>query len=357
MMISSLNLSGSYKYRLTTHERNSNISARFDHGNSICLKSTSCYNGGMNLSSYSMSKNFHGRNGKGLKGVEVISPKISPSTMVSSGSGLGLLLDAYDDEYGGVIIEPEHLPSNASAFASILRTSLFNWKLKGKKGVWLKILQEQADLVPIAIMEGFDYHHADRGYIMLTYWIPNDEPCSLPEGPTHQIGVGGFVMNENKEVLVVKENVCPCQCSGVWKLPTGFINKSEEIFSGVVREVKEETGIDTEFLQVVAFRHVHKVAFEQSDLFFVCMLKPLSFDITIDEKEIQAAKWMNIDEFLSQSFYEEDHMSKRVIDICTATYENSYTGFINQNLTSKFDGKLSCLYYNDECMVKILKKF
>ncbi|KAI3915323.1 hypothetical protein MKX01_035582 [Papaver californicum] len=351
MTILSLNLSGSYRHRLTS----SNIPARLVNGNSIeCLKLTSSsYGGRMNSSSYSMSKIFQGRNGKGPKGIEVISPKLSvPSTIVTSDSGLGILLDAYDDEYGGVIIEPEHLPSNANSFASILRTSLSNWKLKGKKGVWLKILQEQADLVPIAIKEGFDYHHADRGYIMLTYWIPNDEPCSLPYGPTHQIGVGGFVMNENKEVLVVKENVCPCQCSGVWKLPTGFIDKSEEIFSGVVREVKEETGIDTKFLEVVAFRHVHKVAFEQSDLFFVCMLKPLSFDITIDEKEIQAAKWMNLDQFLKQSFYEEDHMSKTVIDICMATYTNIYSGFLNHQLTSKFDGKLSCLYYNDEYMVK-----
>lgn len=37
-------------------------------------------------------------------------------------------------------------------------------------------------------------------------------------------------------------------------------------------------------------RHAHLVAFEKSDLLFVCMLKPVSFEITIDEKEIQAAK-------------------------------------------------------------------
>ena len=37
-------------------------------------------------------------------------------------------------------------------------------------------------------------------------------------------------------------------------------------------------------------RHAHLVAFEQSDLLFVCMLKPMTFEITIDEKEIQAAK-------------------------------------------------------------------
>ncbi|KAG6536488.1 nudix hydrolase 8-like [Zingiber officinale] len=76
---------------------------------------------------------------------------------------------------------------------------------------------------------------------MLTYWIP-DEPCMLPGTATHQIRVGGFVINDNKEVLVVKEKKCPSRCHGIWKLPTRFINKSEEIFSGAVREIKEETG-------------------------------------------------------------------------------------------------------------------
>ncbi|KAF3966275.1 hypothetical protein CMV_009610 [Castanea mollissima] len=216
---------------------------------------------------------------------------------------------------------------------------------QGKKGVWLKILLDQADLVPIAIQEGFNYHHAESGYVMLTYWIPN-EPSMLPASPSHQIGVGGFVLNDKREVLVVKEK-CPCSCSGLWKLPTGYINKSEDVFTGAIREVKEETGVDTIFLELVAFRHAHLVAFENSDLLFVCMLKPLSFEITIDEKEIQAAKWMPIDELIGQPFYQEDHMSKKVIDICMSAYEDRYSGFIANQLTSKIDGKLSYLYYND----------
>jgi hypothetical protein len=32
------------------------------------------------------------------------------------------------------------------------------------------------------------------------------------------------------------------------------------------------------------------VAFQKSDLFFICVLRPLSNDISIDEAEIQAAK-------------------------------------------------------------------
>ncbi|XP_071911059.1 nudix hydrolase 8 isoform X2 [Coffea arabica] len=198
------------------------------------------------------------------------------------------LLDAWDDDYNGIVIDSASLPSSANAFAAALRASLSNWKAKGKKGIWLKLFHEQSDLVPIAIQEGFDYHHAEPGYMMLTYWIP-DEPCMLPTSPSHQIGIAGFVINDNREILVVKEK-SSCSCVGVWKLPTGYINKSEEIFSGATREVKEETGVDTMFLEMVAFRHVHRVAFEKSDLLFACMLKPLSSEITIDEKEIQDAK-------------------------------------------------------------------
>ncbi|XP_052199926.1 nudix hydrolase 8-like [Diospyros lotus] len=276
------------------------------------------------------------------KGRHVVSPDLASPGMTAEH------LRAREDAYQGVVIDPESLPLSANAFASALRASLGTWKLKEKRGVWLKILQEQAELVPIAIQEGFSYHHAEPGYVVLTYWIPS-EPCTLPASPSHQIGIAGFVINDRGEILVVKEQ-CSCSCSGVWKLPTGYINKSEDIFSGAVREVKEETGVDTTFLEMVAFRHAHLVAFEKSDLMFVCLLKPLSFDITIDEKEIQAAKWMPVDEVLEQPFYREDQMSRRIIEVCKATYEEHYyCGFTAHQLISLFDGNLaSCLYYSDK---------
>ncbi|KAJ8638615.1 hypothetical protein MRB53_012882 [Persea americana] len=285
------------------------------------------------MPAYAMSRSFN------RKGANVISPH-SPASMILD------LLDVYEDEYDGVIIDPECLPSSTNAFVANLRTSLSYWKLKGKKGVWLKILLEQAHLVPMAIKEGFNYHHAEPGYVMLTYWIPK-EPCMLPANASHQVGVGGFVITEKSEVLVVKERKCPCRCSGIWKLPTGFIDKSEELFTGAIREVKEETGIETDFLEVIAFRHAHCVAFDKSDLLFFCMLKPLSFDITIDEAEIEDAKWMPLDEFLGQPYYQEDQMLKKAMELCVARYENRYSGFIAHQLISKFDGRLSYLYSTD----------
>lgn len=290
------------------------------------------------------------------EGIHLVAPKNlarSDLSTINGSNGMasswtspreGLILDAHEDEYGGIIINPERLPRNANIFCPALRASLSHWKQKGKKGVWLKLPVENSELVPVAVKEGFSYHHAEKSYVMLTYWIP-DGPCMLPANASHQVGVGGFVINERDEVLVVQEKQC-ASFGSAWKLPTGFINESEEIFAGAVREVKEETGIDTEFVEVTAFRHVHHAAFEKSDLFFICMLRPLSMQIVIDELEIQAAKWMPLIEFVEQPFVQEDSMIRKIIDICIARLGKRYCGLAAHKVISKFDGRSSSLYYN-----------
>lgn len=256
------------------------------------------------------------------------------------------VLGFFDDEYDGVVVDPKRLPSDPDAFASILRFSLTHWRRMNKKGIWLKLPLENAELVPVAVKEGFKYHHAEPEYLMLTYWIP-DGPCVLPGNATHQVGVGGFVINDNNEVLVVQEKYCNPAFAGLWKLPTGFIDESEEIFKGAVREVKEETGVDTEFVEVIAFRHAHNVAFQKSDLFFICMLKPLSTEIKVDDLEIKGAKWMPFMEFVKQPLIQGDCMFKKVIDICIARLRKRYCGLYPHQLVSAFDGQTSSLYYND----------
>ncbi|CAK7356317.1 unnamed protein product [Dovyalis caffra] len=255
------------------------------------------------------------------------------------------VLDACDDEYGGVVVDPARLPVNPDAFASMLLFSLSHWKMKEKKGIWLKLPLERSELVPVAVKEGFEYHHAEPGYVMLTYWIP-EGPCMLPTNATHQVGVGGFVINEENEVLVVQEKFYAPSFADLWKIPTGFILESEEIYTGAVREVKEETGVDTEFVEVIAFRHAHNLAFDKSDLFFVCMLKPLSAQIKVDDLEIQAAKWMPLVEFVAQPLIQEDGLFRKIIDICIARLGKHYCGLLPHQVVSKFDGRPSCLYYN-----------
>lgn len=44
-------------------------------------------------------------------------------------SGRMKVLDAFDDEYGGVVVDSKNLPKNSDDFASALHFSLSHWKI------------------------------------------------------------------------------------------------------------------------------------------------------------------------------------------------------------------------------------
>ncbi|KAI5067510.1 hypothetical protein GOP47_0018038 [Adiantum capillus-veneris] len=243
------------------------------------------------------------------------------------------LLKAEEDCYDGVIVDPTCLPKSADEFVCNLRASLSHWKGEKKRGVWLLLPSHLAEFVPLAIKEGFQYHHAEPSHVMMTFWIP-DTPCTLPPNASHQVGIGAFVMNDRREVLAVQEKDGPLRGSGVWKMPTGLINQGEDLCAGAVREVKEETGVDTAFQQVVGFRHGHFVSFCKSDLYFVCTLRPLSSHVVEQKGEIEAARWMPLEEFRDQAFYTEHKARRNMLDLCLASWDGLYTGFTAQQLQS-----------------------
>lgn len=66
--------------------------------------------------------------------IHVMSPEISPPSFAVE------FLDAWDDEYGGIVVDANSLPSSANAFASALRASLTDWKLKVRY-IWMHFLE------------------------------------------------------------------------------------------------------------------------------------------------------------------------------------------------------------------------
>lgn len=65
--------------------------------------------------------------------------------------------------------------------------------------------------------------------------------------PTPKVDVRAFVLNEKKEVLLVRE-----QADGLWSLPGGWADIGFTASEVVVKEVKEETGLDVEATQLLA---------------------------------------------------------------------------------------------------------
>ena len=68
----------------------------------------------------------------------------------------------------------------------------------------------------------------------------------------------------------------------------------EDLADTARREVLEETGIQTEFVSVLCFRHQHKYKFGQSDIYFVCHMRALSSEIKTCPQEIEACQWMDV---------------------------------------------------------------
>ncbi|KAJ9672404.1 hypothetical protein PVL29_025859 [Vitis rotundifolia] len=195
--------------------------------------------------------------------------------------------------------------------------------------------------------EGFCYHHAEPDYLMLVQWI-SEPPSTIPANATHRVVIGAIVMNDKRELLVVQEKSGKLKGTGIWKIPTGQVDPGEDIFKAAVREVKEETNIDTEFLEILGFRQCHKTFFEKSDLFFLCMMRPLSFDVQKQESEIEAAKWMPFEEYTAQPIVQKPGFYKCITDVCLAKVEGDYIGFSPRHVKSSFTDQLSYFYLNKQ---------
>ncbi|KAH7436983.1 hypothetical protein KP509_05G049500 [Ceratopteris richardii] len=180
---------------------------------------------------------------------------------------------------------------------------------------------------------------------MLTCWI-SDSPCTLPANASHQVGIGAMVINDENKILVVQEATGPTKGSGNWKIPTGVVSQGEDVNEAAEREVKEETGVDAEFVEVLGVRQTHTAPFGKSDIFFLCLLRPKSADVVKQDTEIAAVQWMPVEEYRSQEFNARSELMKRFADIITALSKQQYTGFMPERLLMGSRGPGAFFYHN-----------
>ncbi|XP_052257337.1 uncharacterized protein LOC127862301 [Dreissena polymorpha] len=190
--------------------------------------------------------------------------------------------------------------TSAEEYDSHLEKALPRWQADGVRGLWAKISLEHSHLTPVFAKHGLDFHHAQPGYVMMTKWLPTDEPNSIPEYANQYLGCAGFTVNDKNQLLVIQEKRGPAAFGQHWKLPGGHADKNEMLGEAARREVLEETGIDTEFLGIICFRHMLNYRYGCSDFYYICLMRPVNAEQPIKkcEQEIAACKWMDVDEFI-----------------------------------------------------------
>ncbi|XP_051505359.1 nucleoside diphosphate-linked moiety X motif 6 isoform X2 [Myxocyprinus asiaticus] len=139
--------------------------------------------------------------------------------------------------------------------------------------------------------------------------------------------IGAVVDESNGKVLVVQDRN---KTKNAWKFPGGLSDLGENIGVTAVREVFEETGVRSEFRSLLSIRqqHNHPGAFGMSDMYLICRLSPLSFDINFCTQECLRCEWLDLAELVKTS--ETTPITSRIAKILLYGLEK---GFHNIDLT------------------------
>ena len=200
--------------------------------------------------------------------------------------------------------------TDVEEFESELKDYLPIWCDQGKKAVWLELDVNEIELSKVAVNHGFEFHHAKYRNVSLVKWLPQDVPNKVPPFGFHQVGVGALCLNSDNEILLVKERHRKVDR---YKMPGGLVDPGETLAQGVVREVKEETGVDASFKSILAFWQ-RTVDENLSDIYMVCRLyvpkDGVSEVIKHDPHEIGECCWMPLSEYMTKA---EHPMIRNVI--------------------------------------------
>ena len=122
-----------------------------------------------------------------------------------------------------------------------------------------------------------------------------------------------IVVNEEGKVLLVKRATPPF--IGFWALPGGRVEKDETVEETIVREVKEETGLDVQILKKVGEYHEQGIqaGFEYNYYPACFLVKPIGGEAKRQVSEISEIKFSSFDKIPDTLAFEHSRMLRDYI--------------------------------------------
>jgi len=167
----------------------------------------------------------------------------------------------------------------------------------------LKVPSHSGSVMEVAIDCGFRHHNANPKYSMLNLCLENHsvEACTFPAHKTISAGITAIIFNaDGTKVLLVREKL---GITNKDKPVTGSIDyeKQGTPLDTVVREVKEETGVNVESSQakLVAVSWTNNYRENNPDISYFFAFKLESEQIlTAQTSEISKVEWVDVLDFI-----------------------------------------------------------
>jgi ADP-ribose pyrophosphatase YjhB (NUDIX family) len=133
----------------------------------------------------------------------------------------------------------------------------------------------------------------------------------FPETPL--VGVGAVVVRQGR-VLLVRRGQEPLK--GQWSLPGGLLEVGESLTAGVKREVREETGLNVEPLELIELldrihRDGERIRYHYVIADYLCRVVDGELNAASDA---DAVRWVERAEWNSHSILKLDPITVRVIE-------------------------------------------
>lgn len=111
----------------------------------------------------------------------------------------------------------------------------------------------------------------------------------------------GIVIKDSK-ILLVKRSIDPE--SGKWALPGGYLSWDETTEEGVIREIREETGIDVKIVKLLGvYSGPHRVKTEAlQNVAIIYLTEPVSDKVASALDEVEKVDWVNLDSIPELAF-------------------------------------------------------
>jgi ADP-ribose pyrophosphatase YjhB (NUDIX family) len=128
---------------------------------------------------------------------------------------------------------------------------------------------------------------------------------TAPKANNSVIATSAYVENDAGQILLIRRTD-----NGLWSLPGGGMEVGETVLNCVVREVKEETGVDIEVTGLVGIfsNPSHVVAYPDGEVrqdFSICVsARPVAGNVQTSEESAEVA-WLSRDELTQRDMHPE----------------------------------------------------